>query len=60
MNIVTDYAADMSAEELEELGVIQAPLFIQFPEGEVNSTEISADDFYNRLNISHAADASDA
>jgi DegV family protein with EDD domain len=49
MKIVTDCAADMSAQELEELGVIQAPLFIQFPEGEVNATEISADDFYNRL-----------
>jgi len=49
MKIVTDCAADMSAEELENLGIIQAPLFIQFPEGEVNSTEISADDFYNRL-----------
>jgi DegV family protein with EDD domain len=49
MKIVTDCAADMSVEELEELGIIQAPLFIQFPEGEVNATEISADDFYNRL-----------
>lgn len=49
MKIVTDCAADMSAEELEELGIIQAPLFIQFPEGEVNSADISADDFYNRL-----------
>ncbi len=49
MKIVTDCAADMSAEELEQLEVTQAPLFIQFPEGEVNSTEISADDFYNRL-----------
>lgn len=49
MKIVTDCAADMSVEELERLGVIQAPLFIQFPEGEVNATEISADDFYNRL-----------
>lgn len=49
MKIVTDCAADMSAEEIEKLGVVQAPLFIQFPEGEVNSTEISADDFYNRL-----------
>jgi len=39
----------MSAEELEQLYVIQAPLFIQFPEGEVNATEISADEFYNRL-----------
>lgn len=49
MKIVTDCAADMSPEELEQLDVIQAPLFIQFPEGEVNSADISADDFYNRL-----------
>ena len=49
MKVVTDCAADMSAEELEQLGVEQAPLFINFPEGEVNATEISADDFYNRL-----------
>ncbi len=49
MKIVTDCAADMSNEELEELGIVQAPLFIQFPEGEVNSADISADDFYNRL-----------
>jgi DegV family protein with EDD domain len=49
MKIVTDCAADMSAEELEQLDIVQAPLFIQFPEGEVNAIEISADDFYNRL-----------
>jgi DegV family protein with EDD domain len=49
MKIVTDCAADMSTEELEQLDVTQAPLFIQFPEGEVNSADISADDFYNRL-----------
>ena len=49
MKIVTDCAADMTAEELEKLGITQAPLFIQFPEGEVNSADISADDFYNRL-----------
>src|SRR5512135_956133 len=49
MKIVTDCAADLSAEEMEELGITQAPLFIQFPEGEVNATEISADEFYNRL-----------
>jgi len=49
MKIVTDCAADMSAEELDELGVTQAPLFIQFPEGEVNALDITADDFYNRL-----------
>ena len=49
MKIVTDCAADLSAEDLQQLDIIQAPLFIQFPEGEVNATEISADDFYNRL-----------
>jgi DegV family protein with EDD domain len=49
MKIVTDCAADMSAEELERLGVMQAPLFIQFPEGEVNAVDITPDDFYNRL-----------
>jgi DegV family protein with EDD domain len=49
MKIVTDCAADMPAEELEKLGVVQAPLFIQFPEGEVNSADITADEFYDRL-----------
>jgi DegV family protein with EDD domain len=49
MKIVTDCAADMSAEELEQLDVVQAPLFIQFPEGEISAIDISADDFYNRL-----------
>ena len=49
MKIITDCAADMTAEELEKLGIIQAPLFIQFPEGEVNSADITADAFYDRL-----------
>src|SRR5215216_1364806 len=49
MKIVTDCAAELSAKELEELRVTQAPLFIQFPEEEVNAADISADDFYNRL-----------
>lgn len=49
MKIVTDCAADMSAEELDQLGVVQAPLFINFPEGEMSAADISADDFYNRL-----------
>lgn len=49
MKIVTDCAADLSAEELEELGVTAAPLFIHFPEGEVSAADISADEFYNRL-----------
>jgi DegV family protein with EDD domain len=49
MKIVTDCAADLPNEELESLDIIQAPLFIQFPEGEVNSADISADEFYDRL-----------
>jgi fatty acid kinase fatty acid binding subunit len=49
MKIVTDCAADMSKEELKELGVTQAPLYIQFPEGEVSSLDITADAFYDRL-----------
>ena len=49
MKIVTDCAADLPKEELESLDIVQAPLFIQFPEGEVNSADISADEFYNRL-----------
>jgi len=49
MKIVTDCAADLPAEELQELGIIEAPLYIQFPEGEINSAELSPDEFYNRL-----------
>lgn len=49
MRIVTDCAADMLAEELSDLGITQAPLLIQFPEGEVNAADIQADDFYDRL-----------
>lgn len=49
MKIVTDCAADIPAQELADLGIIEAPLYIQFPEGEVNSADISADEFYDRL-----------
>lgn len=49
MKIVTDCAADMSQEELKELGITEAPLYIQFPEGEISSMDITADAFYDRL-----------
>src|SRR5512136_1521551 len=49
MKIVTDCAADLPCEELKSLEITQAPLYIQFPEGEVNSADISVDEFYNRL-----------
>jgi DegV family protein with EDD domain len=49
MILVTDCAADLPLQEVAELGVVVAPLFIQFPEGEISSDDISPDDFYNRL-----------
>lgn len=49
MRIVTDSAADMPVEELEALEITCAPLYIQFPEGEVASSDLSTDSFYDRL-----------
>lgn len=49
MKIVTDSAADLTADEIETLGISVAPLEIQFPEGTVYSEDISRDDFYTRL-----------
>jgi len=49
MKIVTDCAADLPADEIEALGIIQAPLYIQFPEGEVSSLDLTPDEFYDRL-----------
>lgn len=49
MKIVTDSAADLRREEIEEFDIRVASLLIQFPEGEVSAENISADDFYDRL-----------
>jgi DegV family protein with EDD domain len=49
MTIVTDCAADLPAEERDRLGIIEAPLYIQFPEGEINSADLTPDQFYDRL-----------
>jgi DegV family protein with EDD domain len=49
MKILTDSAADISKAEAEELGVIVAPLFIQFPDQEVDSKDLTPDEFYDRL-----------
>jgi fatty acid kinase fatty acid binding subunit len=49
MKIVTDSAADIPADERESLGIIEAPLYIQFPDGEISSTDLTPDEFYNRL-----------
>lgn len=49
LRIVTDSAADLVPEECEALGISVVPLRIQFPEGVVNSEDITRDDFYARL-----------
>ena len=49
MKIVTDSAAQMTSAELQALGIAEAPMTINFPDGEINSSEITPDDFYNRL-----------
>ena len=49
MKIVTDCAADMPTAERESLDIVEAPLYIQFPEGEINSADLTPDEFYNRL-----------
>ncbi len=49
MKIVTDSAADLTPEDISENGVIVAPLMIQFPEGEKASSDLTPDEFYNRL-----------
>jgi len=49
MKIVTDCAADLTEEDINENGITVAPLFIQFPNQEISATEITPDDFYDRL-----------
>ncbi|MFZ5918287.1 MAG: DegV family protein [Chloroflexota bacterium] len=49
MKIVTDSAADLPADEVRDLGIIVAPLLIQFPGEEIRSEDISPDAFYDRL-----------
>jgi DegV family protein with EDD domain len=49
MKIVTDCAADLTRSDIEKLDITVAPLFIQFPDGELNANDISPDDFYKRL-----------
>ena len=50
MKIVTDCAADLPASERETLGIIEAPLYIQFPEGEINSAIGRSVEAIRRLN----------
>ena len=49
MRIVTDSAADLSPQDIESLGIEVASLFIHMPEGEIKSSDLTPDEFYNRL-----------
>jgi DegV family protein with EDD domain len=49
LRVVTDSAADLTPEESKALGIFIVPLQIQFPEGVLNSEDITRDEFYNRL-----------
>ncbi len=49
MILVTDSAADIPQEEADNENIVVTPLYIQFPDGEVASSEITPDEFYNRL-----------
>ncbi|MBS3751646.1 MAG: DegV family EDD domain-containing protein, partial [Anaerolineales bacterium] len=49
MHIFTDRAANFPLEEEKSYGLTVAPLYIQFPEGEVETSDILPDDFYQRL-----------
>jgi fatty acid-binding protein DegV len=49
MKIVTDDGADLLPEEIADMEVTVVPFYIHFPDGELPSTEISRDDFYDRL-----------
>lgn len=49
MKIVTDCAADLTNDEARELDILVAPLYINFPDGLVDSNHLTADDFYTRL-----------
>lgn len=49
MKIVTDSAADLTAEDIAEYDVTVVPLYINFPEGERKSGDLTPDEFYNRL-----------
>lgn len=49
MKIVTDSAADLTAEDITKHDVTVVPLYINFPDGEIRSEELTHDEFYNRL-----------
>jgi DegV family protein with EDD domain len=53
VKVVTDSAADLTPEEARWPEIEVAPLFINFPEGEVDARSLSSDEFYHRLEQMH-------
>lgn len=51
MKILTDKAANFSTDEEKDFNVSVAPLYIQFPEGEVDASDITPDSLYERLKV---------
>ncbi len=49
MHIITDRAANLTLDEERSLGLTVAPLYIQFPGEEIETSAITPDDFYQRL-----------
>jgi DegV family protein with EDD domain len=49
MKIITDSAADLTPDDIAADAITVAPLYIQFPEGEIASERLSHDAFYQRL-----------
>ncbi len=49
LQILTDCAADLFPQERDDLAIAEAPLYIQFPDGEVDARAITPDEFYDRL-----------
>jgi DegV family protein with EDD domain len=49
MKILTDRAANLSPEDEQVYGLQVAPLYIQFPDEEVESSSITPDELYERM-----------
>lgn len=49
MKIITDSAADLTPEDIAELGIQVAPLYINFHDEQLRAGDIPPDDFYDRL-----------
>ncbi len=49
MQIITDSAADLTPEDIRAWNIEIVPLYIQFPDAEVAASDITPDDFYNKL-----------